>query len=111
MKIDLELIKFICIVGIGASVISTPTIQKIKEMLKSKKYLNLIAFVVSMVIGELFAISFTNLGWLLGLWVGFITWLGAQAIYLAFEDKLFTPFGEMTKDDDIVIDRGEEDGI
>lgn len=106
MKLDLELIKFICIVGIGASVISTPTIQKIKEMLKSKKYLNLLAFIISMTIGELFTISFSNLGWLLGLWVGFITWLGADAIYKTFEDKLFTPFGEINKeDDDIIIDR------
>lgn len=106
MKIDFDLIKFICVVAIGVSVLSTPTIQKIKSMLKTKKYLNLIAFLVSMVLGELFTLSFTNLGWLFGLWVGFIAWLGAEAIYKSFENKLFTPFSDMNKeDDDIIIDR------
>lgn len=114
MKIDFDLIKFICIVAIGSSVVSTPTIQKIKGMLKTKKFLNLIAFLVSMILGELFTISFTSLGWLFGLWVGFFTWLGAEGIYQAFENKLFTPFSDMNKpaeDDDkdeIIIDRGGE---
>ena len=34
---DLELIKQILIVSIAASIVSTATIQKIKEQLKSKK--------------------------------------------------------------------------
>lgn len=113
MKIDFDLIKFICVVAIGVSVLSTPTIQKIKSMLKTKKYLNLIAFLVSMVLGELFTLSFTNLGWLFGLWVGFIAWLGAEAIYKSFENKLFTPFSDMNKPneddkDEIIIDRDGE---
>lgn len=116
MKIDFNLIKFICMVAIGVSVLSTPTIQKIKSMLKSKKYLNLIAFLANMVLGELFTISFTNLGLVYGLWVGFIAWLGAEAIYKSFENKLFTPFSDMNKpneddDDDkdeIIIDRDGE---
>lgn len=110
MKVDFDLIKFICMVAIGSSVVSTPTIQKIKEMLKSKKYLNLIAFLTSFIIGELFTISFTDLGWIYGLWVGFFTWLGAEGIYQAFENKLFTPFGEMNKDDEIIIDRDDING-
>ena len=110
MKIDFDLIKFICIIAIGASVISTPTIQKIKEMLKTKKYLNLIAFIVSFIIGELFTLSFSDLNWKLGMWVGFFTWLGAEGIYQAFENKLFTPFSDMNKDDEIVIDRDDIDG-
>ena len=110
MKIDFDLIKFICMVAIGVSVLSTPTIQKIKTMLKNKKYLNLIAFLTSMILGELFTISFTDLGWKYGIWVGFFTWLGAEAIYNSFENKLFTPFSEMNKDDEIIIDRDDVNG-
>lgn len=110
MKVDFDLIKFICMVAIGVSVVSTPTIQKLKTMLKSKKYINVIAFSTSMILGELFALSFSNLGWLYGLWVGYFTWLGAEAIYKSFENKLFTPFSEMNKDDEIIIDRDDDNG-
>ncbi len=109
MEINFDLIKFIAIAGIGASVISTPVIQKIKEMLKTKKYLNIIACLVSILIGEFFTLSFTNFGAVNGLWVGIITWAGASAIYKTFENKLFTPFGELDNSNDIVIDRGDKD--
>lgn len=110
MKIDFDLIKFICMVAIGASVISTPTIQKIKGMLKSKKYLNLIAFLISFILGELFTLSFSDLNWKLGMWVGFFTWLGAEGIYQTFENKLFTPFSEMNNDEEIIIERDDQNG-
>jgi len=108
MKIDFDLIKFVAIAGIGASVISTPVIQKIKEMLKTKKYLNIIACLFSIAIGELFTLSFTNFGAVNGLWVGIITWAGASAIYKAFENKLFTPFGELDNSQDVIIDRDDK---
>lgn len=107
MEIDLELIKFVAIAGIGASVISTPVIQKIKEMLPSKKFLKLIACIISIAIGECFTLSFSDLGAVNGIWVGLITWAGASAIYQALENKLFTPFGEINKDDEIIIDRDD----
>lgn len=115
MNIDFDLIKFICIVATGCSVLTTPTVQKIKSKLKSKKYLEFISFLVSMVIGVLFTLSFTSSNYIVGLWVGYITYLGASGIYLAFENKLFTPYSEMNKpsdpnepDDEIIIDRGGE---
>ena len=110
MTINLDLIKFVTMAAIGASVISTPVIQKIKEMLPSKKYLKVIAFFISFAIGECFTLTFTDLGAVNGIWTGIITWAGASAIYQAFENKLFTPFGEMNKPseddkDEIIIDR------
>ena len=86
---NLEIIKQILIVSIGASIVSTATIQKIKEQLKSKKWLFFVSLISSIGIGIVFALSFTELSLINSIWVGLITWLGADAIYKSFEDKIF----------------------
>ena len=105
---NLDLIKEILVVGIGASIFSTATIQKIKEGLKSKKWLYFIAIIVSFGIGICFSLCFSDLELIDSLWVGLCTWVGADAIYKTFEEKIFIPFGDMNKEDDkdeIIIDR------
>lgn len=92
---DLEIIKKILIVSIAASIVSTATIQKIKEQLKSKKWLFFASLISSVVIGITFALSFTELSLINSMWVGLITWLGADAIYKSFEDKIFKRFSDI----------------
>lgn len=92
---DLEIIKQILIVSIAASIVSTATIQKIKEQLKSKKWLFLTSLISSIVIGISFALSFTELSLINAIWVGLISWIGADAIYKSFEDKIFTKFSDI----------------
>ena len=58
---NLELLKQILIVSIAASIVSTATIQKIKEQLKSKKWLFFISLVISIGIGIFFTLTFTEL--------------------------------------------------
>lgn len=48
-----------------------------------------------MIIGTLFAICFSDLSIVNSLWVGLISWVGADAIYKTFEDKIFKPFSKM----------------
>ena len=55
--LDFELIKLVLVVSIGSSIITTATIQKIKETLNTKKYIGLISLGVSMIIGILFALA------------------------------------------------------
>lgn len=106
---NLDLLKEILVVAIGSSIFSTATIQKIKEMLKSKKWLYFIAIIVSFGIGICFALCFSDLDIVNALWVGLATWVGADALYKTFEEKLFIPFSDMNKDDDeIIIDRDDE---
>lgn len=93
--LDFELIKLVLVVSIGSSIITTATIQKIKETLNTKKYIGLISLGVSMIIGILFAICFSELVIVNCLWVGLISWIGADAIYKTFEDKIFTSFSKM----------------
>lgn len=92
---DLELIKQILIVSIAASIVSTATIQKIKEHLKSKKWLFFTSLISSITIGITFALSFTELSIINSIWVGLITWIGADAIYKSFEDKIFKKFSDI----------------
>lgn len=105
---NLELLKQILIVGIGASCFSVATIQKIKESLKSKKWLYLIAFLVSFGLGLGFTCTFTDLSIIDGLWVGLCAWVGADALYKTFEEKIFTPFGELDNSHDVVIERDDK---
>lgn len=92
---ELELIKQILIVSIAASIISTATIQKIKEQLTSKKWLFFTGLISSVTIGITFALSFTELSMINSIWVGLITWIGADVIYKSFEDKIFKKFSDI----------------
>lgn len=105
---ELELIKQILIVSITASIISTATIQKIKEQLKSKKWLFFTGLISSVTIGITFALSFTELSLINSMWVGLITWIGADAIYKSFEDKIFKRFSDIEQITEIKRDDQDE---
>lgn len=105
---ELELIKQILIVSIAASIISTATIQKIKEQLKSKKWLFFTGLISSVTIGITFALSFTELSMINSVWVGLITWIGADAIYKSFEDKIFKKFSDIEQVTEIKRDDQDE---
>ena len=104
---DLDLIKQILVVAMASSIVSTATIQKVKGALKNKTLLYVLALVISFAIGALFALSFSNLDIKNALWVGLITWVGADAIYQAFEDKIFTSFSDMNSNNEVNIDRDD----
>ena len=104
---DLDLIKQILVVAIASSIVSTATIQKIKEILKNKTALYISAFLISIAIGICFALSFSDLSLTSAIWVGLITWVGADTIYKAFEDKIFTSFSDMNNKNEITIDRDD----
>lgn len=93
--LDFNLIKLVLISALASSIITTACVQKVKENMKSKKYLTLISFGISMIIGTLFSYCFSDLSLVNNLWSGFITFLGADLIYNSFEDKIFKPFSKM----------------
>lgn len=95
--LDIELLKQILMVSVTSGCVTTLTVQKIKEQIKTKKYLFIISFIVSMVIGTLFSKAFSEANWIYSLWSGFFTWIDANLIYSALEDKIFTKYGNMEK--------------
>lgn len=92
--INIELLKSILIVGISSSVITTSIVQKIKEQLKTKKYITLISFITSMIIGTLFSKNFSNINWIYSIWAGLFSFIGADTLYLTFEEKIFKRFSD-----------------
>lgn len=95
--LDMDLVKQIMIIAIASGCVTTLTVQKIKERLTSKKWLFVISGIVSIVIGTLFAKTFSDAGWIYCIWAGFFTWIDADILYKAFEDKLFTKFSNIEK--------------
>ena len=93
--IDLTLLKNILIVSVASSIISTSLIQRIKEGTKCKNHICLKCLIISMVIGVLFSLTFTNLSIMETLWVGLISFIGADAIYKTFEDKIFNSLSKI----------------
>ena len=107
---DIDLIKQVLIVAISSSVISTSLTQKIKEGFKFKKSktIVLVSFVVSVLVGTFFSLSFTELSLINSLWVGLVSFIGADAIYKTFEDKIFKSFSDLDNRKKIVIDRKDD---
>ncbi len=103
--LEFTLIRNILIIAMASSIISTSLIQRIKEGTKSKKYMLLKSFIISMIIGVTFSLSFSNITWEYSLWVGLISFIGADAIYKMFEDKIFDSFSNL--EDVIYIERGK----
>ena len=87
--LDYELLKSVLIVSIASSIVSTSLIQRIKEATLSTKYISIYGFLLSMLIGISFTLTFSDLNILDSLWVGLISFIGADGIYKLFEDKIF----------------------
>ena len=87
---NIELISQILLLAIASTFISTQLIQRLKENFKVKKKIPLavVSLVISFVTGFLFAISFSNLNYVMSCWVGVITYAGAEIIYQNFKEKL-----------------------
>ena len=96
---NIELIKALLLVAVLSSIISTSFIQKIKtiSLIKCSDCLIYISFLVSMSFGMLFTLSFTNYTLVESLWVGLFSFIGADSLYKAFEDKLFKSFNKINE--------------
>lgn len=107
---DLDLIKNILIVAVASSIVSTTLIQKIKEgfSFKNSKKIIIVSFLVSMLLGTLFSLTFSELTLVNSLWVGLISFIGADTLYKAFEDKIFTKFSDIDNSKTLTIDRSDD---
>ena len=86
--LKLELLQQILVVAIALSTVTCAFIQKTKRVIKNKKYLCAYSFIVNMVFGILFCISFTIVDIKTSLWVGLFSFIGADTIFKTLEGKL-----------------------
>lgn len=83
--VNKELLLDLIYVSILASIISSQTIQKIKEMFNLPSIFNsIMALFLSFIIGFCFAISFYSVNLLYAVWIGLFTLIGAEGLYKTF---------------------------
>jgi len=88
MKI--ELIKALLIIASAAGIISSAFVQKFKSisLIKCSSCLIYISFTISMIFGVVFTLIDS-------LWVGLFSFLEADTLYKAFEDKIFASYSSI----------------
>lgn len=96
---NIELIKALLLIAASSSIISAAFVQKIKtvSLIKCSDCLIYISFLISMSFGMLFTLSFTEYTLIDSIWVGLFSFIGADSLYKAFEDKLFKSFNKINE--------------
>lgn len=94
---NIDLIKMLLVISCASSILSTAFVQKIKtaSIIKCNSCLLYISFFISMLLGVLFTLSFTKYNIIESLWVGLFSFLGADSLYKAFEDKIFSSYSKL----------------
>ena len=85
---NFDYLKQLLIISIALSTITCTLIQKTKGFLKSSNFIVIYSFIVNIIIGILFCLTFTNISLPTSLWIGFFSFLGADSIYKSLEGKI-----------------------
>lgn len=86
--LKLAFLQKILIISIALSTITCTLIQKTKKHFKKSKFITLYSFIVNIIVGVLFCITFTDISFPTSLWVGLFSFLGADTIYKTLEGKI-----------------------
>lgn len=86
--LNLELLQQLLIIAMVLSTITCAFIQKIKSFFKYSKYLCFFSFLLNIVFGIVFCITYTTIEFPLSLWVGLFSFIGADTIYKSLEGKI-----------------------
>lgn len=86
--LNLDYLKNLLIISIALSVITCALIQKTKVYFSCSKCLPIYSFVVNMIIGIIFCMTFTEIDFPTSLWVGLFSFIGADTLYKALEGKI-----------------------
>ncbi|MBR5370259.1 MAG: hypothetical protein IK137_03030 [Bacilli bacterium] len=84
----IEYLQEFLIIGVALSTITCAIIQKTKSMFNSSKYIVIYSFLINLVIGIVFCLTFTDITLPTSLWIGLFSFLGADSIYKSLEGKI-----------------------
>ena len=84
----IEYLQELLIIGIALSTITCAIIQKTKSLFKSSKFITLYSFIINMIVGVVFSLTFTDVTLPTSLWIGLFSFLGADSIYKSLEGKI-----------------------
>ena len=85
--LNLTLLQQMLVVAIALSVVTCAFIQKTKKFFPCSSCLVIYSFVVNFVVGILFCMTFTEVGFPNSLWVAFFSFIGADTLYKSLEGK------------------------
>jgi len=107
--LDWNLLANIFIISLICSLIMVIFIQKTKRFCRNNSWIIFYSFIVNMIFGFLFSISFSNLEWGQCIWIGLFSFLGSDTIYQFLEDKLFSYTDSVSDDSNFTPSAKEED--
>ena len=95
--LNLELIRNLLIFSVASRMIISKLVLTIKESfnLEYSSFIIIVSFIVSMIFGTLFTLTFSDVGLKESLWVGLFSFVGADTLYKTFEDKIFKSFSNI----------------
>ena len=88
--LKLEYLQELLVISIALSAITCTFIQKTKSLCSCSKCVNIYSFIVNMLVGIIFCITFTSLSFPTSLWIGLFAFLGADSIYKSLEGKIMS---------------------
>ena len=88
--INVEYLKNVLIISILLSTITCTFIQKTKEILISSKYIPIYSLFVNIILGIFFATAYTNIEFPNSIWIGILSFVGADSIYKSLKGKLLS---------------------
>ena len=86
--LDMELLQQLLIIAVAVSVITCAFIQKTKSVFKNSKVISVYSFIVNLILGIVFCLSFTEVKIYESIWVGLFSYIGADTLYKSLEGKL-----------------------
>lgn len=99
---NFDYLKELLLIAIALSTITCTFIQKTKFLFKTSKFITLYSFIVNILIGIIFSITFTSITFPQSIWIGLFAFLGADSIYKSLEGKLAS-YSEITNHNTIEI--------
>ncbi len=96
--LDWNSLQSVLLIAIACSTVTVSFIQKTKKFCKNSRCITWYSFIVNIIIGILFSLTFTNLNKYKILWVGLFGFIGADTIYRNLEGKL-SSYSQLNKDD------------
>lgn len=84
----IEYLQELLIIGVALSAITCTIIQKTKSLFKNSKFIILYSFIINMIVGIVFSLTFTDVTLPTSLWIGLFSFLGADSIYKTLEGKI-----------------------
>lgn len=88
--LKIEFLEELFIIAIALSTITCTFIQKTKRYMPNSKCLPMYSFLVNLIAGVVFCITFTDITFPTSIWVGVFSFLGADTLYKALEEKLLS---------------------